>query len=339
MSGPGAPEGDEHGLIARYFRPLATAPGAFQLLDDAAAFSPPPGTDLVLTKDGIAEGHHFLSGEAAGVVARKALRVNLSDLAAKGATPDGYLVLLGLGPDWTEDWVRDFAEGLAADQEEYGISVYGGDTIRADTLLVSITAFGSVEKGGMVRRAGARPGDRVYVSGTIGDGALGLLVATDDPRISGLDDDKRAFLRARYRLPQPRVVLAPAVARFATAALDVSDGLVGDLDKLCAVSRVSARIQAGTVPLSVAAAAAVQDNPALLALCLTGGDDYEILCMVSPDNAAAFEAAAAEAGVPVRNIGEVVEGGERPVFLDTEGAPMQFGHRAFSHVGATYSGP
>ncbi|WP_436641015.1 thiamine-phosphate kinase [Microbaculum sp. FT89] len=339
MSGPVEPEGDEHSLIARYFRPLATAPGAFQLLDDAAAFSPQPGTDLVLTKDGIAEGHHFLRSEAAGTVARKALRVNLSDLAAKGATPDGYLVLLGLGPDWTEDWVRDFAEGLAADQEIYGISVHGGDTIRADTLLVSITAFGSVEKGGMVRRAGAKPGDRVYVSGTIGDGALGLLVARHDPAISGLNDDERAFLHERYRLPQPRVALASAVARCATAALDVSDGLVGDFDKLCSVSGVSARIRAGTVPLSDAATAAVESNPALLALCLTGGDDYEILCTVAPENATTFEAAAAEAGVPVRAIGDIVEGGERPVFLDGDGAPMRFGHRAFSHVGATYSGP
>ncbi len=344
MGGPGEreapePDGDEHGLIARYFRPLATAPGTFRLLDDAASFSPPPGMDLVLTKDGIAEGHHFLPGEAADAVARKALRVNLSDLAAKGATPVGYLVLLGLGPDWSEEWVRGFAEGLAADQETYGVSVYGGDTIRADTLIVSITAFGTVEKGRMVRRAGARPGDKVYVSGTVGDGALGLLVAKGDARVSGLSAEHRAFLHDRYRLPRPRVALAGAIARHASAALDVSDGLAGDIDKLCAASVVAAGIAAAEVPLSEAARAAVEADPDLLSLCLTGGDDYEIACTVSPENAPKFEAAATEAGVPVRSIGEIGENGGRAVFHGAGGQPMRFARRAFSHVGATYSHP
>jgi thiamine-monophosphate kinase len=330
--------GDEHGLIERYFRPLAAAPGTFQLQDDAASFSPPPGADLVLTKDGIAEGIHFLPGEAADAVARKALRVNLSDLAAKGATPIGYLVLLGLGPDWSEEWVRGFAEGLAADQETYGVSVYGGDTIRANTLVVSITAFGSVGKGRMVRRAGAKAGDTVYISGTIGDGALGLLVAKDDLRLAGLSADHRAFLLDRYRLPQPRVALAGAVADHASAALDVSDGLAGDLDKLCTVSGVTARVSVGDVPLSEAARAAVEGDPGLLPLCLTGGDDYEIVCAVSREKAAGFEAAAAEAGVPVRSIGEIGENGGQALFTDADGAPLGFARRAFSHVDGTYSG-
>jgi len=323
---------DEQGLIARYFRPLATASGAFSLLDDAASFAPPAGMDLVLTKDGIAEGIHYLPGEDASVVARKALRVNLSDLAAKGATPIGYLVLLGLADDWTEDWVAAFADGLRADQDAFGATLYGGDTIRSGRTIVTITAFGSVAAEGIVRRAGARAGDLVYVSGTIGDGALGLLAAQDDPRLSGLADLHRGFLADRYHLPRPRVALAASVARFATAALDVSDGLAGDLDKLCAVSGVTARVETAGVPLSEAARAAVDADPDLMPLCLTGGDDYEILCTVSPSNAREFEASATEAGVPVTKIGQVSENGAQALFVDSNGQTVAFGSRSFSHV-------
>lgn len=341
---------DEQGLLERYFRPLATAPGAFSLLDDAASYAPPPGADLVLTKDGIAEGIHFLPGEDAGVVARKALRVNLSDLAAKGATPVGYLVLLGLSDDWSEDWVARFADGLASDQDRYGATLYGGDTIRAGRFIVTVTAFGTVASGGIVRRAGARAGDHVYVSGTIGDGALGLLVAQNDPRLEGLDESRRAHLAARYHLPEPRVALAETVARYATASLDVSDGLVGDLDKLCTVSGVTARVSATDVPLSDAASAAVEIDPTLLQLCLTGGDDYEIVCTVPPEKASEFEASALNAGIPVRKIAEVTENGRQAVFVDSSGQELEFGRRSFSHVdghagshdpshdGGTYSG-
>jgi thiamine-monophosphate kinase len=337
---------DEQGLIERYFRPLATAPGAFSLLDDAASYTPPPGADLVLTKDGIAEDIHFLPGEDAGVIARKALRVNLSDLAAKGATPVGYLVLLGLSDDWSEDWVARFAEGLAGDQNLYGATLYGGDTIRSGRFIVTITAFGTVASGGIVRRAGARAGDHVYVSGTIGDGALGLLAARGDPRLAGLGEKHRAHLLSRYHLPQPRVALAESVARFATAALDVSDGLVGDLDKLCTVSGVTARVSAADVPLSEAAGAAVKRDPALLSVCLTGGDDYEIICTVPPEKASDFEASVSSAAVPVRKIAEVTQNGGRAEFVDSAGLEMDFGNRSFSHIDShaashdrgTYSG-
>lgn len=323
----------EHGLIERYFRPLATAPGAFSLLDDAAAFAPPTGHELVLTADGIAEGIHFPPGEAPDVVARKALRVNLSDLAAKGATPTGYLVLLGLPETWTEAWVAAFAEGLADDQAAYGVTLYGGDTIRAGTLVVSITAFGSVAPGRTVRRAGAKPGDRAYVSGTIGDGALGLLVARNDARLAGLDAAHRAELLDRYRLPRPRVALSPVVAEYASASLDVSDGLAGDLDKLCVISGVSARIPVASVPLSPAATNAVSLVPELSRLCLVGGDDYEVLCTVPPGKAADFEHDAGAAGVQVTQIGEILADGNQAVFLDAGGRPVELGRRSFSHVG------
>lgn len=324
---------DEHGLIARHFRPLATAPGAHHLLDDAASFAPPAGFDLVFTKDGIAEGVHFPAGEAADLVARKALRVNLSDLAAKGAEPVGYLVLLGLPDDWSEAWIADFAAGLAADQREYGVALYGGDTIRSGRLVISVTAFGTLPAGTMVHRSGARPGDRLYVSGTIGDGALGLLAAMDDPRLGGLiTDSQRAVLADRYRLPRPRVRLAETVRRFASAAMDVSDGLAGDLDKLCAASGVTAQVAADTVPLSAAAQDCVSADPALLGLCLTGGDDYEILAAIPPVSGPDFEASAAAAGVAVACIGEIREGAGPARFADRSGDELQLTDRSFSHV-------
>lgn len=324
---------DEHGLIARHFRPLATAAGAHRLLDDAASYAPPPGLDLVLTKDGIAEGVHFPVGEAADLVARKALRVNLSDLAAKGARPVGYLVLLGLPDDWSEAWIAEFAAGLAADQHDYAIALYGGDTIRSGRLVISVTAFGTVPAGTMVHRSGAQPGDRLYVSGTIGDGALGLLAATADPRLHGLiADPDRTALADRYRLPRPRMALAEAVRRFASAAMDVSDGLAGDLDKLCAASGVTAEITVGRVPLSAAAAACVSADRALLGLCLTGGDDYEILAAVPPHTAPDFEAAAAAGGVPVSHIGDVRAGAGPARFEDVAGGELRLASRSFSHV-------
>lgn len=324
---------DEHGLIERYFRPLATAPGAFSLTDDTAAYAPPPGCDLVLTKDGIAEGVHFPAGEAADIVARKALRTNLSDLAAKGADPVGYLVLLGLPDDWSEEWVAGFAAGLAADQLEYGALLYGGDTIRSGRLVVSVTAFGTVPAGAMVRRAGARAGDRIYVSGTIGDGALGLLEAVDRDRLPrSLAGGDRAALLDRYRLPRPRVGLAGAIRRFAVAAMDVSDGLAGDLDRLCRASGVTARVDVADVPLSSAARACVAAEPALHDLCLTGGDDYEILAAVAPAKAAEFEQAAAAAGTGVRDIGAFVAGSGEARFLGADGAARALASRAFSHV-------
>src|SRR5690606_19603926 len=164
----------EFGMIARYLRPLASDPGAFGLTDDAAALAPEPGFDLVLTKDMVAAGVHFFADDPAASIARKALRVNLSDLAAKGAEPIGYLLGLALPADWTEDWMAEFSAGLAEDQKRYGLSLLGGDTVKSpDGLMLSVTAIGQVPSGGIVRRAGAQAGDLIVVSGTIGDAALG----------------------------------------------------------------------------------------------------------------------------------------------------------------------
>lgn len=323
---------DEAGLIARFFRPLATAPGAAGLLDDAATIPGGFGKELVVTTDAIVAGVHFFPDDPADAVARKALRVNLSDLAAKGAQPVGYLVTLALPGDWEDDWLEGFAEGLAIDQDEFGLSLYGGDTVRTPgPLLVSVTAFGHAAEGQVPRRAGAAPGHRLYVTGTIGDAALGLRLRRDE-RLATRWDLRRAereMLLDRYLIPEPRLGLAPVVAAYATAAMDVSDGLVGDAEKLAAASKVGAVIDATRVPLSPGVARAAHVDAAALGAALTGGDDYEILLAIDPADAEAFEAEAAAVGVSVTDIGVLTEGGS--VEVERHGRLLTLGATSFSH--------
>lgn len=325
MSRPG-----EFELIERYFRPLAGDPGAVSLTDDAAVYNPPNGEEVVLKADLIAEHIHFFPDDPPRSIAHKALRVNLSDLAAKGATPVGYLLSLALKEDWTEDWIAGFASGLAADQARYGVTLFGGDTSRAaGGTVVSVAAFGRAPVGSIVRRAGAKPGDIVFVSGTIGDAGLGLRVrmGTIDAMLAGKSAD---HLLDRYLHPQPRVELAPVIRRFATASLDVSDGLVGDFAHICKQSGVGGEIDAGSVPMSAGAKALVASDPTALATVLTGGEDFEILATVRPSDADAFAVAAAEAGVPVTPIGRVVEGKGPPVVLGRDG-PIRLDQFGYTH--------
>lgn len=320
----------EFELIERYFRPLAGAPGALSLTDDAAVYEPPHGEEVVLKADLVAEGIHFFADDPPRSIAVKALRVNLSDLAAKGAVPVGYLLSLALKPDWTEDWIAGFASGLAADQERYDVTLFGGDTSRASGgTVVSIAAIGRIPVGRIVRRNGARPGDIVFVSGTIGDAALGLRIrlGTLDAMPAGGAAD---HLLDRYLHPQPRIALAPVIRDFAQASMDVSDGLVGDLGHICRQSGVAAEVDAGAVPLSAGARALVAADPTALATALTGGDDYEILSTVAEEKAAAFAAAAAAAGVPVTRIGRIVTGAPQVTVLGPEG-PLRFGHASHVH--------
>ncbi|MCX5493626.1 thiamine-phosphate kinase [Kaistia dalseonensis] len=321
----------EFDLIARYLRPLADDPAAFNLTDDAAAFTPTPGMDLVLTKDMVAAGIHFFPDDPPASIARKALRVNLSDLAAKGATPIGYLLGLALPADWTEDWMAAFSAALGQDQLTYGIALLGGDTVKAPSgLVLSITAIGEVPSGGMVRRLGARPGDAIVVSGTIGDAALGLRL-----RLGALDGAPAgagaAHLLDRYLHPRPRLALAGAVRRHARAALDVSDGLMGDLGHITRASNVSALVEAAAVPLSDAARHLVEADEAALTSVLTGGDDYEILAIIPPERLDAYEAEAIAAGVPVAVIGRIVEGSAPPAALGRDGTPLHLGRASHDH--------
>lgn len=334
MAGAGKGESGEDRLIARYFRPLARHPGAFGLGDDAAVLTPPPGTDLVLTADAIVGGVHFFPDDPADAVARKALRVNLSDLAAKGAEPAGFLLSLALPEGVTEAWIGSFAQGIGTDADAYGCPLMGGDTVRTPgPVTVAITAFGTVPHGAMVRRAGAKAGDRVLVTGTIGDAALGLRLRRDPEAAQrwSLGAAARDHLLSRYLLPQPRNALALALRDHASAAMDVSDGLAGDLGKLTRASGVSADIEIARVPLSAAAQAALAAEPALIETILAGGDDYEILAAVPGDKVESFRRAAAAANVPVTDIGQITAGEGPPRFLDPSGTAISLPRLSFSH--------
>jgi thiamine-monophosphate kinase len=321
----------EDDLIARFFAPRA-APEGLGLKDDAALL-PAQAGDLVLTTDALVAGVHFFADDPPGAIARKALRVNLSDLAAKGAEPVGFLLALALPADWTEAWLEAFAGGLSHDAAAYNCPLFGGDTVKTPgPLMVSITAFGRIESGRMARRDGVKPGDLLYVSGTIGDAALGLKLRLGAPAWrEGLDEKSRAFLLDRYLLPKPRNALALAMRRFAHGGMDVSDGLVGDLTKMLRVSDVSGRIELARLPLSSAAKAALALDASLFETLATGGDDYEVLASVGAKDADAFEQMAARAGVAVTRIGEAVGGDGAPIFLGPDGGETAFKSGSFSH--------
>ncbi|MBZ0215326.1 MAG: thiamine-phosphate kinase, partial [Fimbriimonadaceae bacterium] len=320
--------------IARYFAPLADHPGAFGLIDDAAAITPPKGSDLVLTVDTLVGGIHFLATDPPDLIARKALRVNLSDLAAKGARPLGYLLSLALPDDWSEPWLERFSRGLREDQDEFGISLLGGDTVRTTgPLTLSITAFGSVPVGKTVRRNTVTVGDAVYVSGTVGDAALGLQLRCKAEAASAwnINPAQDSALQQRYLVPQPRLKLSQTLIEHASAAMDVSDGLVGDLAKMLINEGVRAVIMCDEIPLSDAARAVVASDPAALPLVLTGGDDYEILATVAPENTQGFEKAARKTGIAVRHIGHIVAGEKGVDVKDRKGNRLELTHGSYAH--------
>jgi thiamine-monophosphate kinase len=322
----------EDSLIARYFKPLATDPGAFGLVDDAAVLSS-SGDDIVVTTDAVVECVHYLASDPPDTIARKALRVNLSDLAAKGAAPAGFVLTLALRAK-EDAWLRPFADALGEDAKSFGCALLGGDTVSTPgPQMISITAFGRVPKGRMVGRTGARPGDVILVTGTIGDAALGLDVLTGGAAATALASDPAArdSLVSRYRIPQPRNVLAQAIRDHATAAMDVSDGLAGDLTKLCAASGVSATVDLAGVPLSAAAAGLIARNAICVETLLAGGDDYEVLCTAPPGQSDALIAAGRAVGVAVSVIGTVVAGHERPRFLDEQGRELALKRLSYSH--------
>lgn len=317
----------EFGRIERFFRPLAVGfPGAYGLTDDAAMISVPPGDELVVTTDAIVAGIHFLPGDAPDDVARKVLRVNLSDLAAKGARPYVYTLTLALARDTPDSWVERFAAGLADDQARYGIVLAGGDSVSTEgPAWASVTAMGLVAAGHMVKRSGALPGDKVFVTGTIGDAALGLAVLAGKINLSVHD---REVLTDRYRLPQPRTALAGALGFWAHAALDISDGLVADFGHICRASSVAGELRVAALPLSPPARRVLAADPGRLRDILAGGDDYEILLTAPADSATRLAAAAGAHGIPLHEIGSIAPGDgtvsvfgpdDRPITLDRAG--------------------
>lgn len=323
----------EDDFIARHFAPLA-GPGGLGLRDDAALLVPPPGCDLVVTADAIVAGVHFFADDPPGDIARKSLRVNLSDLAAKGASPLAFLLTLMLPRAFAEDDVATFASALGDDAREYGCPLLGGDTVSTPgPLSISITAIGSVPHGRMVRRDGVKAGDLLYVTGTIGDAALGLAALQAKLPAGMLTDAARDFLIGRYRRPLPRLALASPLQDYASAAMDVSDGLAGDLEKMLSLASLSATVPFARVPLSPAARSCVSMAPAFHQTILAGGDDYEIICAVPPDRRTSFEAAAASESVVVTFLGTAAATvPARVIFTNEDGRALQLDRLSYSHV-------
>jgi thiamine-monophosphate kinase len=323
----GVASSGEFARIATYFAPLAAGyPGAFGLGDDAAVVAPSAGAELVVTTDTIVAGIHYIGDESPDLIAQKLLRVNLSDLAAMGASPCAYILNMALPPAFDDAWVAAFAAGLAADQDRYGIVLIGGDSVATPgPATLSVTGLGEVPIGRALRRNGARPGDVVFVSGTIGDAALGLLAARDGVALSGA-----AALIDRYQLPRPRLALGRHLRGLVHAATDISDGLVADLGHIASQSGVAARIDAGAVPLSDAARAALGVAPNLIETILTGGDDYELVFTAPRSIAPRLAALASEIDVPITAIGAIHDG-EKVAVFDADGASIRLSRSGYTH--------
>jgi thiamine-monophosphate kinase len=329
----------EFELIERLFAPLAAGfAGAEGLTDDVAYLGVGNGLvradeEIAIKTDALVAGVHFRKQDPADLVAQKLLRVNLSDLAAKGARPLVYTLALLLPRDLDYAWLKAFVRGLARDQREFGIALAGGDTNGTPgPLAFSLTALGAIPKGQRLVRAHAQPGDGVFVSGTIGDGALGLLAL--EGKLAGLSRAHASHLAARYRLPQPRLALGARLRGRAHATIDVSDGLVADLQHMCDASGVGAEIDVARVPLSSAARAALAARPKLIERVLAGGDDYEILFTAQPAHETALVALGHELGVGVTRIGtmaSVPSAKSKVVVRDSKGRKMTFATTGFRH--------
>jgi thiamine-monophosphate kinase len=324
---------DEFDIIARYFAPLATAAGARGLIDDAAVLE--ASGRLVVTADAIVEGVHFLPADPIDTVAKKALRVNLSDLAAKGARPIGVVLSL-IWPDHRPSaQIADFARGLGEDLAFYDVALLGGDTTSTPgPLTVAITAFGAPLGPRVPARADASVGEQLWVTGYIGEAYLGLMLPTSEPAILGAAPEDQIDVlavqaRERYRVPQPPVAFAAAIAEFACASIDVSDGLIADAEKIAAASGAAIRIDADAVPLLGGAAFVDKHGAAGLMRLLSGGDDYQALFTAKPESRGQIIAAARALEVNVALIGDVAEGaGVRVVDARGQAIPVPAsGHR------------
>ena len=322
----------EFDLIGRYFAPLATAPGAFRLTDDGAVFDVPAGESGVVTTDAMVAGVHFFESDSPQNLGWKLLAVNLSDLAAMGAAPLGYTLDFGLPKSWSREstvaWLGKFVQGLMDCQGQFETSLLGGDTVSTPgPMVLAITAFGSVPKDQVLRRSGARVGDLVWVSGTIGDAALAVKV-----RQGWTPPDGMALGNANMRLdrPDPRLALGKALRGIATAAADISDGLAADLGHICDASGVGAEIRFADVPLSAEMRFFLDADPGLMSTVLAGGDDYELLFTAPAAARAEVRAAAEAACTRVQSVGRIVPGGGVRI-EGRNGDPITLERLGFAH--------
>ncbi|MGD0192488.1 MAG: thiamine-phosphate kinase [Rhizomicrobium sp.] len=319
----------EFELIRELFAPLSRGlPGARNLQDDVATIECPAGHEVVLKTDALVEDVHFLKSDPARSVAKKALRVNLSDFAAKGADPRAYLLVLAL-PEWVSGvWLREFAEGLAEDQAEFGIALAGGDTVGTPgALTIAVTMTGFVSTGETIRRDGAKPGDIVFVTGTIGDAAGGLDLLRSELLTR---ETWPGELIARYRIPSPRLAFGRALRGTAHAALDVSDGLIADLGHIAEVSRVRIDVDATRVPLSDAYRQMFGGDTPSIVRAATAGDDYEIAFATAPSQRDRIQAISLRTQTRVTEIGRVTAG-NGVVMLDGAGDEIPFVQKGFVH--------
>lgn len=315
---------DEFSRIARYFAPLA-GEGAFGLTDDAALIAAPLGAQLVTTTDSVIAGVHCIGDESADMLAHKLVRRNLSDLAAMGASPYAYLVSLVLAKDTPDSWFAAFAHGLAECQDLYGHTLIGGDTAAGNgPLVLTLTAFGTLTAAPLLR-SGAQAGDALYVSGTLGDSALGL-----DILQSRLQSEHGDALIQRYRYPEPRLSLGKRLHGIAHSCMDISDGLLQDAAHIARAGKVAITIAAEALPLSLPARMALTADPSLLRRIVSGGDDYELLFTAAESAADALRAIAAESGVAITRIGSVCEG-SGVTLLDGSGAGIPLREQGYTH--------
>ncbi|WNJ98573.1 thiamine-phosphate kinase [Thalassospiraceae bacterium LMO-JJ14] len=319
---------DEFDIIHRFFAPLTRGnANALGLTDDAARLPPRAGFEHIITTDAIVAGVHFLEDETPANVAARLCASNLSDLAAMGAAPVGFTLAAAWTKGTEESYIEAFAAGIGEWVDEYDFPLLGGDTVSTPgPMMFSLTAIGEVEAGRALKRSGARPGDTVYVSGTIGDGGLGLLAAKGE--LQGLGKEHNAFLSGRFRRPTPRISLGRSLTGVASACIDISDGLVQDLGHICQTSGVSMRIEASAVPLSDAALAALQTDSNLLDLILSGGDDYELAFTTdkTPHHA---DTELTAIGVVTADVES--KGMDGVSLIDTDGNPLDVARGGYNH--------
>ena len=325
---------DEFDIIARYFRPLSNDKNGLGLMDDAALLQPKPGYDLVVTTDAIVAGVHFHKIATASDIAEKVMAVNISDIIAKGAEPKYYLLTLALPSDINQDWLQDFSKTLKQQQAYYGCTLIGGDSVSTSgSLMVSITMVGEVKSGAMVKRSTAQKGDLIYVSGTIGDAVLGLELCDLDSRedFYALPLIDKEYCLNRYLCPEPERDLIALVSGFARAAMDISDGLVGDLEKLCKASGKGAKINLSSIPVLPSLQQAVSKDFDLLTRLVTGGDDYQVLMTVPPSKAEALKQAAKKNKVMLTEIGIITDSAAGFNYYDGGGNSVIFDKKSYNH--------